>query len=300
MSEKYLISIAIGPVQDFIASARRSRDLWFGSWLLSELSKAAAEYIDSQKGELIFPSSLSGNVVNKYSVNATVGYSAGNRIFEFGGLGNINRGNVSGLQIATLLNVVKYDMRGIQIAGIVNKVGAARGLQIAGITNAADILRGAQMSFVNNYAVHGRGGLQIAGIVNKVSNGKTTIQISGMTNSADTVGVQIGLINSGLFILARVRAKGLKAKDRTKSPAFEKRIGDAIAQLLRQQIDPWAFFNTGHPTKLTAYDGSSIGYSGVGFEGSLRLVFWSRYIEPFLENLVVEQTTSAAREARAA
>jgi CRISPR-associated endoribonuclease Cas6 len=38
----YLLSISIGPVQDFIASARRSRDLWFGSWLLSQLSKAAA------------------------------------------------------------------------------------------------------------------------------------------------------------------------------------------------------------------------------------------------------------------
>lgn len=62
---KYLISIAIGPVQDFIASARRSRDLWFGSWLLSELSKIVAETIISQKGELIFPSNLSGNVVNK-------------------------------------------------------------------------------------------------------------------------------------------------------------------------------------------------------------------------------------------
>jgi CRISPR-associated protein Cmr2 len=65
MSEKYLISISIGPVQDFIASARRSRDLWFGSWLLSELSKVVAEYIVSQKGELIFPSNLNGNVVNK-------------------------------------------------------------------------------------------------------------------------------------------------------------------------------------------------------------------------------------------
>ncbi len=38
----YFISIAIGPVQDFINTARRSRDLWFGSWMLSELSKAAA------------------------------------------------------------------------------------------------------------------------------------------------------------------------------------------------------------------------------------------------------------------
>lgn len=55
----YLISIAIGPVQEFIATARRSRDLWFGSWLLSELSKAAAKAIVEQPGcsldSLIFP-----------------------------------------------------------------------------------------------------------------------------------------------------------------------------------------------------------------------------------------------------
>lgn len=55
----YLMSIAIGPVQEFIASARRSRDLWFGSWLLSELSKAAAKAIVEQPGcnleSLIFP-----------------------------------------------------------------------------------------------------------------------------------------------------------------------------------------------------------------------------------------------------
>ena len=40
MPTTYLVNIAIGPVQEFIASARRSRDMWFGSWLLSELSKA--------------------------------------------------------------------------------------------------------------------------------------------------------------------------------------------------------------------------------------------------------------------
>ena len=37
---RYLIQVAVGPVQGFIATARRSRDLWFGSYLLSELSKA--------------------------------------------------------------------------------------------------------------------------------------------------------------------------------------------------------------------------------------------------------------------
>lgn len=51
----YLLECAIGPVQDFIATARRSRDLWYGSWMLSELSKAAAQAIADDGGQLIFP-----------------------------------------------------------------------------------------------------------------------------------------------------------------------------------------------------------------------------------------------------
>jgi len=34
---EHILLFSIGPIQDFIASARRSRDLWFGSWMLSEL-----------------------------------------------------------------------------------------------------------------------------------------------------------------------------------------------------------------------------------------------------------------------
>lgn len=46
----------IGPVQDFIATARRSRDLWYGSWMLSELSKAAARAIaEDPQNTLVFP-----------------------------------------------------------------------------------------------------------------------------------------------------------------------------------------------------------------------------------------------------
>jgi CRISPR-associated protein Cmr2 len=51
---KYLLSISLGPVQEFIAAARRTRDLRFGSWLLSELSKSVARQI-AGAGELIFP-----------------------------------------------------------------------------------------------------------------------------------------------------------------------------------------------------------------------------------------------------
>lgn len=53
-SVTYLLIVQLGPVQDFIAQARRTRDLWFGSHLLSELSRAAAKAATAH-GALIFP-----------------------------------------------------------------------------------------------------------------------------------------------------------------------------------------------------------------------------------------------------
>lgn len=54
-----LVAMSIGPVQDFIASARRCRDLWFGSWVLSELAKACAAGACAATGQsvdaLVFP-----------------------------------------------------------------------------------------------------------------------------------------------------------------------------------------------------------------------------------------------------
>lgn len=53
----HVLIVTLGPVQDFIAAARRSRDLWFGSWLLSDLSKATAEAMALECGveSLVFP-----------------------------------------------------------------------------------------------------------------------------------------------------------------------------------------------------------------------------------------------------
>lgn len=51
-----VLILSFGPVQDFIAAARRSRDLWSGSWLLSEVCKAAALALYQEDGvELVFP-----------------------------------------------------------------------------------------------------------------------------------------------------------------------------------------------------------------------------------------------------
>lgn len=51
----HLFVVTVGPVQEFIVAARRTRDLWFGSYLLSEVSKAAAKTIADRGGTLIFP-----------------------------------------------------------------------------------------------------------------------------------------------------------------------------------------------------------------------------------------------------
>ena len=53
----HLLLVSIGPVQSFIASARRTRDLWYSSWLLSELAKSGARMVAARCGAdaLVFP-----------------------------------------------------------------------------------------------------------------------------------------------------------------------------------------------------------------------------------------------------
>ena len=54
--ERYLVTLSLGPVQSLIGAARRTRDLWCGSWLLSEAARAAARVLHQRRpGCLIFP-----------------------------------------------------------------------------------------------------------------------------------------------------------------------------------------------------------------------------------------------------
>ena len=53
---RYLVTLSLGPVQSLIGAARRTRDLWCGSWLLSEAARAAARVLHQRHpGCLIFP-----------------------------------------------------------------------------------------------------------------------------------------------------------------------------------------------------------------------------------------------------
>ena len=53
---RFLLALSLGPVQSLIADARRTRDLWGGSWLLSEAARAAARKLhELHPGCLVFP-----------------------------------------------------------------------------------------------------------------------------------------------------------------------------------------------------------------------------------------------------
>lgn len=49
------LHFTLGPVQGFVSQARRTRDFWAGSFLLSYLSATAMRYVEEGKGRIIFP-----------------------------------------------------------------------------------------------------------------------------------------------------------------------------------------------------------------------------------------------------
>lgn len=60
----HLLLVSLGPIQDFIASARRCQDLWFGSWMLSDLARTVATTIAGAGGNtLVFPAALGNDKV---------------------------------------------------------------------------------------------------------------------------------------------------------------------------------------------------------------------------------------------
>lgn len=78
-------------------------------------------------------------------------------------------------------------------------------------------------------------------------------------------------------------------------PIIEKIVDDAWVKLDREQITPWAFMNAGPKFAVSDFYGKTISYQGILFEGSPRQVFWSRYIEPFLEDLAVKVVAETLR-----
>ena len=76
---------------------------------------------------------------------------------------------------------------------------------------------------------------------------------------------------------------------------IEKLVEDSWVVLDQKQITPWVFMTAGPLFKCTDFYGRQISYQGIAFSGSARLVFWTRYIEPFLENIIDHVVTETLR-----
>lgn len=74
---EYVVILSVGPVQSMIAAARKSRDLWSGSALLSELAKACALSLKNHGAELIFPAIAADDI---HSLEKNSDFSVGNKI----------------------------------------------------------------------------------------------------------------------------------------------------------------------------------------------------------------------------
>lgn len=153
---------------------------------------------------------LSGHVINDYSFNVLGGYALGVEKVEVGGIFNLVRGDMNGLQFAGLANGVGGEMSGVQFAGIFNgNEGMSRGAQFSGVLNLnLRQAHGVHFAGVGNITTGVQQGPQFAGVFNIAAKGGGAVQMAGVYNLSgkDTKGFQ----GAGVFNLTAKNMKGLQ------------------------------------------------------------------------------------------
>jgi len=131
---------------------------------------------------------LSGNVINNYSINILGGYSLGTKQIELGFFFNLDRGDVSFLQVAGFGNMVGGNVYGAQGAGFFNlNRGEVKAAQFSGFTNVnLDEARGFQFSGFSNVNIKSADGVLATGFINYTGASSYGVQVAGFGN------VQIG------------------------------------------------------------------------------------------------------------
>ena len=133
------------------------------------------------------------------------GYSSGNvslfcspdtlRGAQIGVFSSVVRQQMRGVSLAGIINSVGDDMRGVQVSGVSNVVKGGNGVQLSLFNNVSSSpFRGVQLSGLSNISMGMKRGLQIAA-ANVSSSYMRGMQLGGY-NYADTLnGSQIGLLN---------------------------------------------------------------------------------------------------------
>jgi hypothetical protein len=77
-----------------------------------------------------------------------------------------------------------------------------------------------------------------------------------------------------------------------------KKVDELEHMLIDDKITPWRLLPTGKPIEITDYYGKTLHLEGVAFSGSVRTGFWGNFIEPFIENGIIEVLDATAEECR--
>lgn len=161
---------------------------------------------------------LSSESSNAVSLNLIGGVSKEVRAFEAGGVVNIVKGDVRYYQVSGVVNLVSGNNVGFQSAGVLNRTNSVKGyqssgvanlvnenvegFQAAGVVNRTKDVKGFQMAGVVNLTSGFVLGFQGAGVANQHLGNFKGVQLSGVSNSADSVnGAQLsGVANSAKFV----------------------------------------------------------------------------------------------------
>jgi hypothetical protein len=137
---------------------------------------------------------------NNCSLNMLVGVNGAVKGADLSGLAGILRADMRGAQLAGLVSAAGGTVTGLQASGLINLgVKRVKGAQVAGLAGVtAGSLRGAQVSGLANVVSGRTTGAQVSGLANVTVGALRGGQISGLVNIASdsATGAQIsGLVN---------------------------------------------------------------------------------------------------------
>lgn len=151
---------------------------------------------------------MGGAVINQYSVNLIGGYGYGVEKAELGGLFNVNRAQVRGMQLAGGANLTGGSVSGVQGAAGLNRTGGNQhGLQLtSGINQVKGHVSGVQLAGLLNHAKGTVSGLRLSGGVNYAGDSLTGTQIAGLINVVR--GPASGFQMAGLGVINKRHTSG--------------------------------------------------------------------------------------------
>lgn len=211
LDQQFVVPISHEKISDLspFVVTNRVEKTWLGKFFLSSRSVVQslnlADFFANKPVQMSLMPGLgthgrmSGQVVNKLSLNIIGGYTAGMNGVELAGVFNIDKNNVRFVQAAGVVNVVGGKVEGVQLAGVYNHdLDSVFGVQAAGVINVVKAnVMGVQLAGVGNIDKGTVTGVQVAGVVNVGTGNVKGVQGAGVVNISkkEMSGVQVSVVN---------------------------------------------------------------------------------------------------------